>query len=311
MEDGARLILTTSAAVREGEKVLIVADTGTRSIGEAFLTAARALKTDPVLACIAPRAKDGDEPPEPIGTAMESSDVVVIVTGGSLTHTHARRQATRAGARVLSIPGPTEDMLREGGLAADWIHIHDLVRRTARRVRGAREVRLTAAAGTDLTFRVQGRDWISEDTGLCARHGAFTTLPAGEVFVAPLEDSTEGRLVADLFFGGALVRPAQATLKDGHATRILGAPEAVAAMNRGGRDARTLGRFGFGLNARARARGPHVEAEKSLGVASLAFGDNVLIGGHINCGVRIECLISDVTVEVDGKRVVEKGRLVE
>lgn len=311
MEEGARLILTTSTAVREGEKVLVVADTDTQTIGDAFLAAARGLKTDPVLATIAPRVHDGEEPPAPIAIAMESSDVVVIVTGRSLTHTHARRQATRAGARIISIPGPTEDMLVAGGLAADWAHIHDLVRRTARRLRAAAEVRVTSAGGTDLTFRVAGREWISEDTGLCAKRGVFTTLPAGELFIAPLEDSAEGRIVADLFFGEELIEPAQATVKEGRATRILGAAKAVEAMNRGGRDGRTLGRFGFGLNARARANGPHVEAEKALGVASLGFGDNFLFGGRLRCGVSVESLLSDASIEVDGKAVIEKGQLKE
>ena len=311
MDEGARLILTTSAAVRPGERVLIIADTDTRSIGESFLDAARSLKTDPVLATMAPRSRDGEEPPPPIGTSMESSDVVVIVTGRSLTHTHARRQASRAGARIVSIPGPTEEMLRVGGLATDWASIHNLVRRTARRLRTATEVRLTSAGGTDLTLGVGGREWIAEDTGLCSKRGAFTTLPAGELFIAPLENSAEGRIVADLYFGEELVEPAQATLKEGHATRILGASRAVDMMNRGGREGRTLGRFGFGLNARARANGPHVEAEKALGVASVGFGDNLLFGGRLHCGVRIESLLSEVTVEVDGKPIVEKGQLRE
>ncbi len=311
MEDGARLVLRTSAALRPGEKVLIVADEETRPIGEAFLRAARSLGTDPVLACLAPRRHDGDEPPEPVGTAMASSDLVVLATRHSLTHTHARRQANRAGARVISIPGITEDMLQVGGLSMDWTEIHEVVRRTARRLRGAKEVHLTNAAGTDLSFRVAGREWITEDTGLCARKGTFTTLPAGELFIAPLEDSAEGRLVADLYFHEPLAQPVTATLKEGHATRILGAPKAVHAMNLGGRDGRTLGRFGFGLNPRARVKGPHLEAEKALGCATLGFGDNLVIGGRIHCGVRVECILSEATIEVDGAPVVEKGRLVE
>src|SRR3972149_256068 len=137
MEAGARLVLRTSAALRPGERVLIVVDEGTRRVGDAFALAARALGADPVLASIAPRAKDGDEPPEPIGAAMQGSDLI-----------------------------------------------------------------LPAAAGTALTFRVEGREWIAEDTGLCAKKGAFTTLPAGEIFVAVVEGTAEGRLVARGDLGG-------------------------------------------------------------------------------------------------------------
>ena len=310
MEDGARLILRTSAGLRETEKVLVLVDRETKAAGDAFLAAARSLGADPVVVTIFPREKDAEEPPAIAATAMESADLIVLATRKSLTHTHARRQANRAGARVISIPGITEDMLASGGLAADWSEIHEIVRRVARRLRSAGQVHLTSSSGTDLTFSVGGREWIAEDTGLCSRRGAFTTLPAGELIVAPVESSADGRVVADVYFDEPLIEPVTATLREGHATKIVGASKAVHAMNLGGREARTLGRFGFGLNPQARASGTHVEAEKALGCASLGFGDNVAFGGRIACGVHVEAILSEVSVEVDGKAVVEKGHLV-
>jgi aminopeptidase len=311
MEEGARLVLLTSAGLRAGEKVLVVVDETTRSVGLAFVEVAGDLGADPVLLEMRTRTADGAEPPEPIGIAMAASDVVLLATARSLTHTHARRAATRAGARVISMPAVTLDMLRGGGLAADWSKIHDLVRRTARRFRGAREVHVTSAAGADLRFSVQGREWISEDTGLCNRKGAFTTLPAGELFIAVVEGSAEGRLVVDAYFEGEVVEPATAVIAEGHATKIVGASAAVDAMNRGGKEGRSLGRFGFGVNPLARVAGPHLEAEKAVGSAHLGFGDNLVIGGKTHCGVRVECILSDVRVEIDGHIVIEKGRLVE
>jgi leucyl aminopeptidase (aminopeptidase T) len=309
MEEGARLVLQTSAGIREGERLLIVADQESLAVGEAFATAARALGADAVLASIRTRRADGEEPPEPVGTAMQASDVVLLVTARSLSHTHARRSANRAGARVISMPGVTSDMVESGGLATDWAKIHETVRQIARRLRGARDVHLTSAAGTDLVFRVEGRHWNAEDTGLCTRKGAFTTLPAGELFVAPVEGSAEGRLVADVSFDGPAGHPVTAMLEDGHATKIVGAPQAVHAMNKGGRDGRALGRFGFGVNPRARVTGPPFEAEKALGAAHIGFGDNLVMGGKIHVGVHVEAILSEVAVEVDGKRIVEKGRL--
>lgn len=311
MEEGARLVLTTSAGLRAGEKILIVADETTRTVGQAFLAAAKSLGTDPVLVEFGPRANDGDEPPALVEGAMAMADLVLLVTSRSLTHTHARRAAGRAGARTISMPSVTEDMLREGGLATDWGRIHEVVRRTARRLRGAHDVHVTSAAGSDLTFRVAGREWNTEDTGLCTRKGAFTTLPAGELFIAVDERSAEGRLVVDVFFEEDLAAPVTATLSAGYADRIVGAQRAVEIMNRRGREGRALGRFGFGLNPRARARGPHLEAEKALGSSHLVFGDNLMIGGTIHVGARAEAVLSNVRIEIDGKAVIEKGQLVE
>lgn len=311
MEEGAHLVLTTSAGLRSGEKVLVVVDETTRSVGHAFVEAARALGTDPVLLEIRMRAADGIEPPDPVGTAMSDSNLVLLATARSLTHTHARRAATRAGARVISMPAVTLDMLRGGGLAADWSKIHDLVRRTARSFRRARDVHLTSSAGTDLRFSVLGRDWVSEDTGLCNRKGAFTTLPAGELFVAIVEGSADGRLVVDAYFGEEIPEPATALIEAGYAVRIVGASAAIDAMDHAGREGRALGRFGFGLNPLARVRGPHLEAEKAVGSAHLGFGDNRGIGGKIHSSVNVECILSDVRVEIDGRAVIERGRLVE
>src|SRR2546421_5753181 len=70
MEEGARLVLTTSAGLRAGEKVLVVVDEGTRSVGEALLTAPKGLRTDPVLIAVPPRATRGEGPPQPVGSAM-------------------------------------------------------------------------------------------------------------------------------------------------------------------------------------------------------------------------------------------------
>ena len=49
--------------VRAGEDVLVVADPGTRSIGEALRDAARAAGADAVLTVMDERATDGTEPP--------------------------------------------------------------------------------------------------------------------------------------------------------------------------------------------------------------------------------------------------------
>src|SRR5207244_11245881 len=188
---------------------------------------------------------------------------------------------------------------------------HAVGLRAARRVRGRRAVPLTSAAGTYLSCSLEGRDWIAEDTGLCTRKGTVTTLPAGELFIAVVEGTASGRLVVDVYFEDRLRDPATAQIADGYASRIVGAQAAVDAMNRGGKEGRALGRFGFGLNQQARVTGPPLEAEQAAGSAHLRFGDSLVIGGKIHPGVRVECILSEVRVEVDGEAVMEKGRLIE
>ena len=309
MEEGANRIVQTCLGVKEGEKVVIVADAGTRGVGEALFGAALSAKAETILALISPPAQSGEEPPEPLARMLTDCDVVILATSQSMTHTAARRLANRAGARIASLPEVTEDMLSEGALTADYQEIQRTTRRLERMLRGAKSVRLANPLGTDVTFDVTRRDWITGDTGVCRRRGDFTTLPAGEIFVAPIEGSADGRLVIDATFLTRLAEPVSVVVKEGYASKVTGAPDAVQEMNRGGKAGRNFGKFGMGLNPRARITGKLLEEEKVLGAVHIVFGDNAAYGGAVRCGVRVDAILTQATVEVDGKTILERGAL--
>lgn len=308
-EVGARQVISICLGVKPGEKVLVVADAKTRSVGEALFDAALSADGEAVLSLIAPPTGPGEEPPDPLARMMAECDVVVLATSQSMTHTAARRMANRAGARIASMPGVTEDMLSEGALTADYEEILRAMRRLERALRHAKSVHLTSGSGTDVTFDVTRRDWITDDTGVCRRRGETTTLPAGEIFVAPVEGTADGRLVVDAWFHERLAEPVSVVVKEGHASKVVGAPGAVHAMNRGGREGRNFGTVGVGLNPRARIADGLLETEKSLGSAHIVFGDNIAYGGSVRCGVRVDAILTKVTVEVDGKPILDRGAL--
>ncbi len=310
LEEGAASVLRTSAALKAGERVLIVADPERMAVGRAFFYAAAALGSDPVLSLIRTREGAGREPPDLVAAAMLEADVVLLATVHSMTHTHARRAANRAGARVVSMPGVSEEMLDGGALTVDHTQLQAQIRRLQRRLRSALSVRLATAAGTDLTLSTRGRDWNFSDTGVASKKDEVTTLPAGEVFVSPLEGTAEGRIVADAFFLEPLHAPATIQVEAGHAEKVTGAEAAVAEMNRGGKEGRNVAKIGLGLNPKARATAALPEAEKALGVSHVVFGDSLPYGGKVSCGVRVDAILTEATVEVDGKAIVERGRLV-
>lgn len=309
LEEGARRLLETSLAVKPQEKVVIVADAKTQSVGEALFAAALDQDAEAVLTFIAPPTRSGEEPPDVLARVLAECDVVVLATSQSMTHTAARRMANRAGARVASLPGVTEDMLSEGALTADHIEIQRTTRRLVRRLRGATIVRLSSSLGTDITFEVTRRDWIADDTGVCHRRNEMTTLPAGEIFVAPVEGTADGRIVFDATFHRPLSQPVTVVVREGYAAKVTSAPAAVREMNRGGRDGRNFGKFGLGLNPRARIAENVLEAEKSLGSAHIVFGDNAAFGGTVRCPVRVDAILTKATVDVEGRSIMERGKL--
>ena len=309
LEEGARRVVETCLAVKAGEKVLVVADAKTHGIGLALFDAATAADAEAMLALIPPPKGKGEEPPDPLARMMADCDVVILATSQSMTHTAARRMANRAGARIASLPEVTEEMLATGALTADYLEIQKTTRRLERRLRGAKAVHVTSAAGTDVAFDVTRRDWITGDTGVCRRKGETTTLPAGEIFVAPVEGTADGRLVFDAVFHEPLKDPVSVVVREGYAAKISGMPAAVLEMNRGGKDGRNFGKFGLGLNPKARITGNVLEDEKSLGAAHVVFGDNAAYGGTVRCGVRVDAILTKATVEVDGKAIMEGGEL--
>jgi leucyl aminopeptidase (aminopeptidase T) len=168
---------------------------------------------------------------------------------------------------------------------------------------------VTSESGTDVTFDVTRREWITGDTGVCHRRSETTTLPAGEIFVAPVEGSADGRLVFDAWFHERAREPVIVVVKEGYASKVTGAAGAVHEMNRGGREGRAFGTVGLGLNPNARVTASLLEGEKALGAVHVGFGDNAAYGGNVRCGVRVDALFTKATVEIDGRAILERGSL--
>lgn len=295
--------------VKKGEEVLIISDGTREKIAEALLQACLDVGAEPILARMQPRTRHGEEPPDALAAMMMEADVVFAPTEYSLTHTQARRNATRAGARIATLPGITEGMMDRGGMLADFHEIARRMRRVYRKVRGGREVTIESELGTELVLSVRGRDWITDDTGICHRKGQYTNLPAGEIFIAPREGTASGKLVIDGAFLKAVEEPVRITVKDGYATRIVGATDAVRELNKGGREGRNVAELGIGLNDKARIIGNVLEDEKSLGTIHVAFGDNSTFGGRVRCGVHIDAVMKNPTLIVDEVLVLEKGEM--
>ncbi len=309
LEEGADRILGQCLAVRKGECVLIIVDTDKTKIGEALFEAVRKSEAQPIMTLMNPPEPDNVEPPEPLTRLMLECDSVIIATSKSMTHTKARMRATKAGVRIVSLPGVTEEMMANGGITADFKEISRLLTILRRKLRNTKKVHVTSSGGTDASFSIKGRDWITEDNGLATHRGDFTTLPAGEVFIAPIEGTGEGRIVFDVRLEDLLEEPATTVLKEGYVSKVMGARAAVAAMNKGGKDGRNFAKVGIGLNPNSRSKGPVVEAQKALGVLHVVFGGNSAFGGKVKCDVRVDGIMMEPTVDVDGKVIVEKGKL--
>ncbi len=307
--ESAKAIITNSLKIRKGEVVLILTDTNKESIAKAFQEAAEDAGAHTILMEITPTDYHGEEPPEIITRAMGQADAIIAPTTYSITHTKARAKATDKGARVISLPGITPGIMNSGSISADYAAIARDMYKVSRKLRGGKEIEILTPRGTNLTLSIRGREWI-RDSGLAHRKGGFTNLPAGELFIAVNERSTNGTVVIDGSFGEPIEKPVKMRILKGEIKRITNANFLRKKFKTHGKRSMTMGKFGIGMNPQAKPKGELLEAEKALGTVNIGFGNNASFGGKISLGFSIEGVITQPTVLMDGKPVIEAGKLV-
>lgn len=304
-------LLQNAMGVRPGERVLALVDEPLRPAGEALCAAAAGLGARAALRALpAPRGPLAAVT-APLLQAVQAADVIVSLHAGlGLAEESAPLRAALAAFRAAGhgrwgMAAHATPAVLEGALAADPGEAARATARLAGLLAGVREVRLTSAAGTDLTFRVAGRP-VLQDTGVLLSPGAFGNLPGGEAYVAPLEDSAEGRLIVDLTVGDIrLSQPLVLEFRAGRAVAVSDSREATELRQRLGSDpwAWTIGEFGIGANANISICGHAVVDEKALGTVHVALGGNRSFGGTNPATTHYDCVLSEPQVFLDGTRL--------
>ncbi len=212
IEEGVLSMLRVNMGLKEGERLLVVTDPPSldhwhdkdpselaseleRSVlakmvaeiaGEAFPTSTVEFYPYPSV------GMSGREPGEAVAEKMCQADVVIAITNHSLSHTNARAEATNAGARIASMPGFEARMFYPGGpMATDYDQVAEDTERLAELITAAERATVRSPGGTDIRFSVGGRSG-GVDTGLCTAKGAWSNLPAGEAYAAPVEGTAQG-----------------------------------------------------------------------------------------------------------------------
>jgi len=311
LERAVEAVIDDCLAVKQGEDVVVVCNPATQHLAELLRAEAQAKGAEAVLVTMEERETHGTEPPNTVAAAMLRSDVLLIPTVQSLSHTAARKAATDAGARAATLPGATEEMLARV-MSADMADLRRRGHALAEILTAGSEARITDSSGSDLTLNIEGRPGIS-DAGELSQPGAFGNLPCGEGFVSPHHDAGGGKLVVDGVIAsiGIPEDPVVLTIEDGAlvgATDPMG-EELMRQLTAAGPDGTRLAELGVGTNEKAILTGELLEDEKLLGTVHIAFGASAGIGGEIQVPVHLDCVVMKPTLTVDGQEVVRDGEL--
>jgi len=321
--------------VAPGETVMLVTDLQTRReyVAAAF-AAADELKADVYEMCVNSIPSWTKVGVPTVGKckgtleAAKAADLIVVFHVPLFTRW--LKDVMQAGVRVLMIidgPDDLEQLISPPGLKEAVLHAHRVLER-------ARSARITSAAGTDLTYQV-GAYPVMSQYGFADERGRFDHWGAGHVHTFPNEGTANGVVV---FQPGDIVilpycryvqDPVRLEIKDGFITRIEGGLDAKLMQdwledNRSGpedRDPFAVSHLGWGLNPQAlwyniALNGDAPERSRAAartfpGNFLFSTGPNTQGGGNRNTRGHYDVPMRDCTIELDGKRVVDKGRLVD
>jgi len=274
MPKSAEIVLKKCLGLKRNEKLLIVTDSKLYSIARMFFNEAKKITRNIKLIKIPIPKVHGTEPSDDVAKEILNYDVGLLITSKSLSHTHARINASNNGVRIVTMPGITEDIL-ERTIDIDYDKLMKVHKKLGDIIDNGKEVKIQTELGTDFSFSIEGRKACGVGSGLYTNKGSFDNLPTGEIFIAPVEGTANGIFVVDASFGdiGKLKSPIRIYVEKGYVVKIEGekSEELENLLNSASKEARNIAEFGIGTNEKAKITGNILEDEKVIGTCHIAL----------------------------------------
>lgn len=305
-----RDIVEAIAGVTSDEEVVVLTDPLMVDIARSLAAASRATDATTSL-MVKPRlAAHNVEPPAAVAGALRNADVAFDAGTYDIAHTDARREASAAGTRFVLMRGISEAVMIDQ-METDYDDLRTVTRAVAEIQTAAESARITSDRGTDLTVDLTGRSGFPIDDGF---DEGLVVLPAGKSAISPVEGSAQGTVVVDYSIDnvGSLDAPVELAVEDGRVTDISGGQQAAELrdlVDAEGECARNVAEApSIGTNADVDLTGNQATDKKKRGTMHVAIGDNVTLGGSVDCDLHLDMTLTDATVAFDGFTVVEDGR---
>lgn len=317
MKKEISVMLNKCLGLKGYESCLIVTDNSNerKEIARILFDGAGEITQDTELLIIAAPAHDAEEPDDFAAQKMAEYNVVIIATEKSLTHTNARKNASSAGARIISMPGITKEIIMRT-IDVDYEKMRALTNKIADALDKGKEARIQTKSGTDILLPIDEMIAHGRKAGIFLSPGDYGNLPEAEAFISPNENKTEGFFVADASIAGIglLDEKVIVEVKNGYATKISGGSQAERLnemlLKINDKRAFNIAELGIGTNPKAKITGCVLEDEKALGTCHIALGNNSGFGGTIDVPIHIDCVIKEPTITIDNTCIMKNGKIV-
>jgi leucyl aminopeptidase (aminopeptidase T) len=325
--EAAKNALENVLKAKTDERILIICDEEKKAVGDAFAKGALTLNLWTRLLILKKQKEARKEIPRQFQNLLQKPDIYINILKGNREETPFRIKLIKTEtqnhkSRLGHCPGVTIDMLTHGALALTQDE-HKKIQYNADKLihalKNTVKVEIYNQAGTNLTLQTKDRQFFT-DTKIDLNTMKWINLPAGEVLIAPNEDSLNGKLVCDMAIGGIgkLRKPVQIIAKNGKVEKVSSLDKDhqrnVNETLKTDNWAKVIGEFAFGINPKARMLDKFLETEKIFGTIHVAFGNNIdMPGGKNPSKNHMDMLISEPSVLIikeNGEKIkiLEKGQ---
>jgi 2,5-dihydroxypyridine 5,6-dioxygenase len=321
--------------VEKGETIAVVSDLATRrEYIQAAFAAADELGADIYELCVNSLPSWTKVGVPTIGQckgtleAVSAADLVVVFHVPLFTRW--LKDVLDGGTRVLMIidaPDDLEQLMAPRGLKEACKHAESLYCKTE-------SVRVTSKAGTDLTYHC-GEYPVMTQWGYADERAHFDHWGGGHIHTFPNEGSAHGTValqpgdIVILPYCRYVSDPVKLEIREGHIVKVEGAMDAKlmrdwledGKSSPADRDPYAVSHLGWGMNPQALWYGIalHGDTPERHRAAARTFPGNFLFstgpntqgGGKRNTRGHYDVPMRDCTVELDGRKVIEDGRIVD
>lgn len=308
-----RDVVETVGDVTPDEEVVVLTDPLMVEVARPLAAASRAVGATTTVVVKPRLAGHNVAQPDAVAGALSNADIAFDVGTYDIAHTAARRDASDDGVRFVLMRGVSEAVLIDQ-METDYDRLRTVTRAVASIQTAAESARVTSERGTDLTVDLRGRRGFPIDDGF---DRGLVVLPAGKSAITPVEGSAEGTVVVDYSIDniGRLDEPVELTVERGSVVDVSGGRQARALrelLESTGDCARTVAEApSVGTNRDVELTGNQATDKKRRGTAHVAVGDNVSLGGAVDCDLHLDMTLTEPTVLFDGFAVLESGEFRE
>jgi leucyl aminopeptidase (aminopeptidase T) len=227
---------------------------------------------------------------------------------------------TRERAKLFGLSQEELSKIFWDGVNVDYSKLQATGKAVKAPLASGKQVHITNPNGTDLKMQIEGRPVfvsdgiISADDIQTGGAACLAFLPAGEVYLAPVPGTAEGKVVVDTqFFQGSEIPGLTLTFKAGKLTSMTaksGLEPLKALYDAAGPGKDEFAFIDIGINPNVRlVPGSRMVGYMPAGMVTVGIGNNAWANGENNAGYSMDNFLPGSTLEVDGKVLVEKGVL--